>query len=471
MDDLIALIYHEKQQAGSMLCAQHALNSLLQGHYFTAPDLSEIALQLDQLEENYDNDHQPGSSSNMDDTGMPFSSHWISIFNGDKGFFSVQVLENALQVWGLSLVRWRGEEMRPFQEHPHTQLAFILNHEQHWYTLRRFGPALSNFRNDPGHGHWFNLNSFLSKPEWVGRLYLSMFLHQAESEGYSVFVVTQTDETSPLALPRTEADDVAATLLEPSSASKGTSSALNTEDLEDDDWELQAALQASLQHTDDDSTHSGPPPRRTSIPLPSTDIGATASSSHLEPPSIAESDFGAASRRMLQRMQAEQEYAQRELWNGNPRPADDDDEILRRVLAESEAMVNAEPTQRSTAGQDIEVDPGMDMDTPIRQSGGHPSILSGASERNYDDEDAELQAALKASLEDMPSAWPVSEPSTAGVTMPDNITNTTTLSSTIPASVSVASEDIDDADMESSGPSEAPDIEEMRKRRLARFGS
>lgn len=29
VDDLIPLIYHEKQEPGSMLCAQHALNSLL----------------------------------------------------------------------------------------------------------------------------------------------------------------------------------------------------------------------------------------------------------------------------------------------------------------------------------------------------------------------------------------------------------------------------------------------------------
>ena len=36
---------------------------------------------------------------------------------------------------------------------------------------------------DPGHGHWFNLNSSLPAPEWVGKLYLGMFLHQAEEEG------------------------------------------------------------------------------------------------------------------------------------------------------------------------------------------------------------------------------------------------------------------------------------------------
>ena len=68
-------------------------------------------------------------------------------------------------------------------QHQSTQLAFILNQSQHWYTLRRFGPAEPDHRKDPGHGHWFNLNSSLATPEWVGKLYLSMFLHQAEEEG------------------------------------------------------------------------------------------------------------------------------------------------------------------------------------------------------------------------------------------------------------------------------------------------
>lgn len=64
-----------------------------------------------------------------------------------------------------------------------TQLAFILNMGEHWFTLRRFGPALANIDNDIGKGHWFNLNSFLSAPEWVGKLYLGMVLQQAETEG------------------------------------------------------------------------------------------------------------------------------------------------------------------------------------------------------------------------------------------------------------------------------------------------
>lgn len=36
----------------------------------------------------------------------------------DTGFFSISVLERALQVWDLTLVRWRGEAMRSYQDEP-----------------------------------------------------------------------------------------------------------------------------------------------------------------------------------------------------------------------------------------------------------------------------------------------------------------------------------------------------------------
>ena len=62
-------------------------------------------------------------------------------------------------------------------------MAFILNLQQHWFTLRRFGNANANVDLDDGNGHWFNLNSFLLSPEWVGKLYLGMVLQQAEDEG------------------------------------------------------------------------------------------------------------------------------------------------------------------------------------------------------------------------------------------------------------------------------------------------
>ena len=45
------LIYHEKQE--SMLCGQHCLNNLLQGPYFSAMDLANIAHDLDAREREF----------------------------------------------------------------------------------------------------------------------------------------------------------------------------------------------------------------------------------------------------------------------------------------------------------------------------------------------------------------------------------------------------------------------------------
>ena len=59
-----------------------------------------------------------------------------------------------------------------------TQLAFVLNQNQHWYTLRRFGGL-------EGNSHWFNLDSCKPSPQWVSKTYLGMFLQQAETDGQS----------------------------------------------------------------------------------------------------------------------------------------------------------------------------------------------------------------------------------------------------------------------------------------------
>ena len=56
------------------------------------------------------------------------------------------------------------------------QRAFILNCDQHWFTLRRFGVS-------DGVGPWFNLDSSLERPEWVSETYLAVLLQQAEADG------------------------------------------------------------------------------------------------------------------------------------------------------------------------------------------------------------------------------------------------------------------------------------------------
>ncbi|KAF9932615.1 Ataxin-3, partial [Modicella reniformis] len=74
--DLVLHIFHEQQEGN--LCAQHCLNALLQGPYFTAIDLAELARQLDQKEQDalgaqfhFGSESSRGhKSQNMDDSGF-----------------------------------------------------------------------------------------------------------------------------------------------------------------------------------------------------------------------------------------------------------------------------------------------------------------------------------------------------------------------------------------------------------------
>ncbi|RDB25080.1 Ataxin-3 [Hypsizygus marmoreus] len=525
LENLADIIYHEKQQPGSMLCAQHALNSLLQGNFFTAPDLSDIARNLDALEHSYDEAHT--GSTNMDDTG----------------FFSVQVLDNALKVWGLNLTRWRSEEMRPYNDHPHTQLAFILNLEQHWFTLRRFGPAEANIDHDPGEGHWFNLNSSLPAPEWVSKLYLGMFLQQAETEGYSVFAVTQADPSAPLALPRTEADMISSTLAEPTSAarpnlnSRSSSTtapsttapgrSIQIEGFEDEDYELQAALQASLMGGGSfhDEPLAPPPLRRAFMALPPSDPGSASASSTTrtpteelaqpippliptadgdddeeeEEPEAEELDPVAASmarnQLMLQRMRAEQEFAQQELWGeaspgldtaaletrraARRREEEEEAEHLRLAIEESEALAREQGHART--GEDTDMDVDQIVPSSNTQQSTYPTAGHDVHERVYDDDDAELQAALKASLEQLPEGWQLPEPPQQPSPAPPPVASQAPLQGSSKTEGEREKEDVEsvmsdetsttNADNPSEAPVEAVSVDELRRRRLARFGA
>lgn len=164
-------IFHEKQEGS--LCAQHCLNALLQGAYFTPVDLSTLAQRLDEEEricmaecgeesEEYQRFLQQGSG-NMD----------------DSGYFSIQVISSALEVWGLELVPYSSTDSRVqiALTDPTTMQAFICNHKDHWFTIRRLG------------NQWFNLNSLLPMPELISNTHLSLILAQLRNDGYSIFVV------------------------------------------------------------------------------------------------------------------------------------------------------------------------------------------------------------------------------------------------------------------------------------------
>lgn len=53
IEDLIPHIYHEKQQEGSMLCAQHALNSLLRTCSILLPPCLPLLIFCNAVEGQY----------------------------------------------------------------------------------------------------------------------------------------------------------------------------------------------------------------------------------------------------------------------------------------------------------------------------------------------------------------------------------------------------------------------------------
>ncbi|VDN23017.1 unnamed protein product [Gongylonema pulchrum] len=142
----------KKQEAS--LCAQHALNMLLQGSYFTAADLAEIASDVDRRE---------GSVMNVRDA--------ISQNMDDSGFFSVQVIAEALKVFGLELVSLSSPRATSYRDNPTQGRAYICNLDEHWFTVRRLG------------FQWFALNSLLPTPRLISDTYLSLYFAQLINEG------------------------------------------------------------------------------------------------------------------------------------------------------------------------------------------------------------------------------------------------------------------------------------------------
>uniref|UniRef100_A0A8B9EBX1 ubiquitinyl hydrolase 1 n=1 Tax=Anser cygnoides TaxID=8845 RepID=A0A8B9EBX1_ANSCY len=156
-------------QEGS-LCAQHCLNNLLQGEYFSPVELSSIAQQLD--EEERMRMAEGGVSSEEYRTFLQ-----PSVNMDDSGFFSIQVISNALKVWGLELILFNSPEYQRLGIDPINEKSFICNYKEHWFTVRKLGKQ------------WFNLNSLLMGPELISDTYLALFLAQLQQEGYSIFVV------------------------------------------------------------------------------------------------------------------------------------------------------------------------------------------------------------------------------------------------------------------------------------------
>ncbi|KAJ0044211.1 hypothetical protein NL108_010658, partial [Boleophthalmus pectinirostris] len=169
----------------------------------------------------------------------------------DSGFFSIQVISNALSVWGLELILFNSREYQSLMINPINEKAFICNYKEHWFTIRKLGQQ------------WFNLNSLLTGPELISDTYLALFLAQLQQEGYSIFVIRGN-------LPECEAEQILAIMRvhqqqrprligeEEGQTSSGRSVALGQnemgvgveEDIVDEDEELKRALALSRQDID-----------------------------------------------------------------------------------------------------------------------------------------------------------------------------------------------------------------------------
>ncbi|XP_065221774.1 ataxin-3-like [Planococcus citri] len=218
-------IFHEKQEG--RLCAQHCLNSLLQGPYFSPIELGDLAQSIDSQER--DRMAECGTESDSYKEFVKQPSENVD----DSGYFSLEVINAALVPWNLELIPFNSSEERAqlAREDPASMSAYICNYHHHWYTIRKIGHQ------------WFNLDSTIKKPRLLSETYLAVYLAQIRTEGYSIFIVFGE-------LPPCEADEILklTPVTEPS-ADQSRQSSIPCIDIDndEDDENLQLALQMSLQ--------------------------------------------------------------------------------------------------------------------------------------------------------------------------------------------------------------------------------
>ena len=495
------------------------------------------------------------------------------------------------------------------------QQAFILNLSQHWFPIRRFGGQ-----------KWYNLNrcgfqrdpsscarsvadgpacplSFNEQPQAVSDLYLGMTLNQAETEGYSVFVLrpsepahasSSSSRREPSILETARADRMAEQLsvsgVSTEAQAFATKAAANGVDwasygnFDDEDAELQAALAASVASASGTPITSTPPSRPISS-LPSRPPSARQVSLEPDDPVAASraraqaqlerfgrdqaaalrgedaemgfgsfgvrsrstragqssaagnpsaSTSGASSRdeaahSVRRRRQADPEpvlldesddegvgptatiglpFTQRRP-SAEDRPpvaashTDEDEEMMRRAIAESlreqeacdslaassgaRTAMDAEDDGADEDGEDLggEIEVDYRDDDYLARPPSLPAYLDshadlsafGTYDRVYDEEDAELQRAIKASMQGIPDdysapalALPVPQPSPF-IRRPSPPPLQTTPAAKPDRKGDAVDADDDDDDPDDDG-AEAPALmpEQIRALRLARFG-
>eukprot|EP01102_Stenamoeba_stenopodia_P001865 TRINITY_DN11689_c0_g1_i1.p1 TRINITY_DN11689_c0_g1~~TRINITY_DN11689_c0_g1_i1.p1 ORF type:complete len:267 (-),score=47.34 TRINITY_DN11689_c0_g1_i1:260-1060(-) len=216
-------LYHEKQVAG--LCGVHCLNTLLQGSYFTEIDLMTIAQEFDKKEREVMGEY--GTETNEFLKYMAEDSGNVA----DDGNYSVQVLAEALKVWNLMCIPLTNPEVKDAKATPTKEKAFICHLRDHWFTIRKVEDS------------WFNFDSLLKTPSFLGDFYLSLFLDTLTLQGYTIFVVRGDFPAIPTNIDMCDRDRGNWVVIEKSGTKK-----LAPPRSEED--EMAEAIRLSLQHTD-----------------------------------------------------------------------------------------------------------------------------------------------------------------------------------------------------------------------------
>lgn len=228
-------IYHELQDAG--LCGVHCLNNLLQGPYFGAAELMEIALELDSKEKVL----MAELGTDTEDYRKFASEESLNV--GMSGDFSANVLQEALdKVWNLKCRDTRAPDLRESVTNPVPEDGFLCHLEDHWIALRKLSD-----------GSWWNLDSLQDAPQYLSEIYLGVFLKQLQLEGWTIYVIRGEYPSPPL-----NHSAQYWRFMEPGTASDKRAHPKSEQEVFD--AELEAAIAASLQDvpTTDSNAPSGP---------------------------------------------------------------------------------------------------------------------------------------------------------------------------------------------------------------------
>jgi len=161
----VRYLYHEPQL--SSLCGVHALNNLLQGPYFGAGDLGEIAARVETREREI-----------LHDAALAERSASSGHVDANFGDFSIEVLSAALEGHGLRLLNIASSEVVvQIASSPEHEEGYLCHRGSHWFALRSIV------------GLWFNVDSRLERPRLLSDQELCDGVRSLRDGGHTVFAV------------------------------------------------------------------------------------------------------------------------------------------------------------------------------------------------------------------------------------------------------------------------------------------